>query len=675
MAIATFLFMNFIVITGSFFITYRLLKISNLIDSLICWFVFYFSQIIFSELVLGIPGILYLKNVILINLLILLIIWLTVRNQASSFNLTGIKASISELLKNKAILFGVSAILGFGLIKIFINLVNPPFGWDCLNYHFTFPVEWLKNGNLNNPIVVSDDPFPTYYPINGSLFFLWLILPLKNVFLADLGQIPFFILGFLAIYSLGRKININREYSFISACLFTLIPNYFKQMEIAYVDVMVSSLFFVALNFLLLLDRQLCRKNILLFATSLGLLLGTKTVALPYSILLFIPFIYLWFKNINKSHLFMASILLMVIFGGFTYIRNFIDTANPLYPLDVRLFGKDIFKGVVDNLTYRSHFKIEDYKLAKLLFHEGLGAQSLIFILPAVFSGLPLALFKKKGLNFNLIYFLILPILIFFVYRYIIPLANTRYLYPLLGVGTIIGFYLTGMLNIPKRIIGALAVICILASMAELAKGWELVISIILACVLFRIKPAVFKQSIFLLPVFLICSLVFLEKDYVRNEYPRYIKMIDYSGFWLDATRAWEWLNRNTTSSNIAYVGRPVPFPLYGSSFKNNVYYVSVNKTEPAKLHYFANSRYAWGYDFLSLHRNLEEEDNYRGRADYSVWLINLLRRSIDYLFIYSLHQAKTVEFPVEDKWAKDNPAVFTPAFTNDTIHIYKIFR
>ncbi|MFH1269718.1 MAG: hypothetical protein ABIH75_01485, partial [Candidatus Omnitrophota bacterium] len=137
----------------------------------------------------------------------------------------------------------------------------------------------------------------------------------------------------------------------------------------------------------------------------------------------------------------------------------------------------------------------------------------------------------------------------------------------------------------------------------------------------------------------------------------------------------WDWLNKNTQGDNIAYTGRPVPFPLYGTNFKNNVYYVSVNKTEPVKLHYFPDSRYNWGYDFLSLHRNLEADGNYRAGADYSAWLNNLIQHNIDYLFIYSLHQTKDIIFPLEDQWARGNASKFNPVFTNQTIHIYRIIR
>lgn len=671
--------MNSIVIISSFLITYKLFRISNFIDSLTCCFTVCFAQIVFTELILGILGTLYLKNIILLNLLILLSIWLITKNRMPYFDLSGIKNVILGLLKNRIILLSVSIILGFGLVKVCINLINPPFGWDCLNYHFVFPVEWLKHGNLENPITIADDPSPSYYPVNGSLFFLWLIFPFKNVLLADLGQIPFFLLVFLAVYSLGKKVGLNKENSFLAACLFTLIPNYFKQMEVAYVDVMVAGMFLVSLNYLFLINEEFKWENALIYSIALGLLLGTKTIALPYSMLLFLPFIYLSFRNINKLYLLIMSIFVIFVLGGFSYIRNFIDTGNPLYPLDFKLFGRFIFKGVMDITTYRAHFKPQDYNLSKLLFHEGLGIQSLVFIFPALLLGLPIILLKKKKINFNLVYFLALPVLIYLIYRYVIPLANARYLYPLLGAGIIIGFYIFEILNIPKRVMGVLVVICGLASAGEISSHAELVVSLTLTFLLFFLlwfyKFQLSFRYIFLSIIFLAVSLIPLEKYYINNEYARYIRMTEYSGFWPDATKAWNWLNQNTNGNNIAYVGRPVPFPLYGTNFKNNVFYVSVNKTDPAKLHYFPDSHYYWGYDFLDLHKNLQENQNYRGNADYLVWFNNLLRRNADYLFVYSLHQTKDIEFPFEDNWAKVNPARFIPAFTNETIHIYKISR
>ena len=73
------------------------------------------------------------------------------------------------------------------------------------------------------------------------------------------------------------------------------------------------------------------------------------------------------------------------------------------------------------------------------------------------------------------------------------------------------------------------------------------------------------------------------------------------------------------------------------------------------------------------MHRSFEEPNNYRGNADYSVWLSNLNKRKTEYLFIYSLHHTKKVEFPIEEEWARSNPGEFKQVFNNQTIRIYKL--
>jgi hypothetical protein len=217
--------------------------------------------------------------------------------------------------------------------------------------------------------------------------------------------------------------------------------------------------------------------------------------------------------------------------------------------------------------------------------------------------------------------------------------------------------------------------------MGEMARRMELVMSLVISIMLFFTLPYLLrflkKERIFqyLIGLFIVIfiALIPLEKYYIKNEYPRYVKMVKYSGFWPDATKTWVWLNDNTTGNNIAYIGRPVPLPLYGTNFKNNVYYVSVNKVEPAKIHYFPNSKYICGFRGDFPYRNFEDDENYRGKANYHIWLDNLAKQRTDFLFIYSELLSKEVQFPMEEEWASSHPEKFDPVFKNTTIHIYRI--
>jgi len=713
------IFMNAIVIFNAFLITFRGFKPVGLAESLICAFIIYVSQIILSEQALGIAGALTLENLIYLNLIIMFLTMFVFNRPVINPSIKDVRTNLGDLLKSKLLLLAISTITGFVVIKSSINLFNPPFGWDSLNYHFTFAVEWLKNRNLNIPITVFDDPSPSYYPINGSLFYLWLIMPFRSVFVADLGQLPFFALSFTATYALARKIGVSSPYSLFAASLFSLMPNYFKQLEIAYVDLMVCFYFLSALYFLLLLYEEFSLKNNILFGLSIGLLLGTKTVGLPYSLLLFMPYVFISFKEIKKAGFIrsrpqnrtfkgtdgvgplsvslqetsgfspMSSIFLFIIsvlfLGGYSYLRNYINTGNPLYPLNVELFGFRLLRGVMEPVIYRAHFKPEDYSLIKALFHEGLGVQTLFFTLPASLIA-PVYIFvkNKSKKDYFLLYFSILPFLMYLTYRYVIPLANLRYLFAALSIGMVLAFFLIQKLRINKKAVTIIIFLCIVFPSLELSSYWELANSGLLTFALFyflikrqasilRFRPDVRALTLIALCCFL--GLTLAQKFYIRNEYKRYVKMVEYSGFWPEATYAWEWLNNNTQSNNIAYAGRPVVYPLYGTGFKNNVYYVSVNKTDPAMPHYFSDSSYEWGYNFTSLHENLNEPNNYRGNADYNIWLVNLKRRNTDFIFIYSLHQTEKIEFPIEYYWAIEHPGEFKEVFSNNTIKIFKLIK
>ncbi|MDP8233316.1 MAG: hypothetical protein P9M06_00730 [Candidatus Saelkia tenebricola] len=667
------------VIINAFFKDYGIL------NKVLIGFCLGIAQIIFTEQILGVFSLLTLSNLIVINLLIC--IFLLVFSRIRKFKKTiGRYVAIPEfnIFENRIILFAFAILSGFILVKLFLNLINPPLGWDSLNYHFTFPVEWLKNGNLINTITVSCNPAPPYYPINGSLFYFWLMAPFKSVFLADLGQFPFFLISFIAIYSIAVSIGIRKELSVFAALLTVVTPNFLKQIEIAYVDIMVAALFWVALMFLINLYKKYSFKHVVIFALASGLLIGVKTLAITYSIVLIIPFLFIVFKNtastgVKRSLLYLLVFsLFVIVFGGYGYIRNIFLTGNPLYPLKMTMLGKVIFDGVLGKNVFQVSFTPYDYSLSKVLFHEGFGLQSILLFFPAVLSWLIIFKYKVKNI---IIYLLFLPAMLLAVYYFLIPFPCTRFLYPFLGVAAIAAFYVLNKISLNLKIVSSIFIICFLSSIFELSGHMELIVSLLLGILLFVISVRfrdrivlirINKKGILIAALVVIVSLKFIEGDYKKHEYERYVKK--YPSWHYDGVIGWKWLNDNTEGDNIAYVGKPEPFPLYGRGFKNNVYYVSVNDVEP-KLHNYKNSFYTWGADFLTLHRSLEEDGNYRGNADYSIWLNNLLREKTDLLFVYSLSQVEDIEFPMEDKWAQEHAESFELVYGNSSVHIYKILK
>jgi hypothetical protein len=600
--------MNAAVITASLLLSGRYFASKDFHYRALAFSIIFYAQIILILLFWGVAGKLHLGNILSSILIILLISYLLRRQSRlttsglgrssdrvkraseliekrspviyhgeSSLSRHGLRPRLEcakELSANKTFILCLSLLFGFGLVKLAINLINPPFGWDSLNYHFTFPVEWLKQQNLHNPITINDDLAPSYYPINGSLIYFWLMAPLKNVFLADLGQIPFFVISFLAVYGICRQLRIDTEYAFYAAALFTITPNYFKQTEIAYVDVMVCAWFLLGVYFWLSFYNQREIKDVILFSAGLGLLIGTKTTALPYGAVLFILFLIVLLAHCKSLGLkkitffILSSCLLITAFGAYGYIRNYLETGNPLYPMKIQLFGKEIFKGVYDMANYSARVVSGDYSLNKILFREGLGSGVFIFLFPG-FLFFILNIARKKAVKSDKFLILwhppnralngavnlgrsvstlsvieglifLLPLILFLIWRYVIPLANLRYLYPALALGYVTAFipfsgnkpYNTSALchkfltvhkggageTVPhawgvlkqnevsaegglsplakvrcdyselmsqRTIVRILAVLCFIASCAEISNYIELVVSFLLSIILF----------------------------------------------------------------------------------------------------------------------------------------------------------------------------------------------
>ncbi|MFH1519347.1 MAG: hypothetical protein ABIE75_02110 [Candidatus Omnitrophota bacterium] len=678
-----FLLLNLIVAFTSARIVRKVLYCSNLSDRICNFSLLFLAQIILTEMILGIFGKLFLGNLILINCFIFLIVSFILRNKKEILHSAG-RRDFSWVVENKVVLFCLACILGFILVKGFLNLINPSFGWDSLNYHFTFPVEWLKHGNLYNPLTISDDPTPTYYPINNCLYYFWLIAPFKSVFIADLGQIPFLILSFIACFAIARKFNLSQELAFYSAGLFVITPNFFKQIEVGYADIMMTALLLTTLNLLFSLNKEFNLKYLVISGISFGLFFGTKTLCLAYSLALGLFFIYILVKNSKGLRLVGYGFLflgLIALFGGYGYIRNFILSGNPLFPLKAVLLGKTIFKGVMPTATYLVRWTYEGYNLGKLFFHEGMGLQLLILIFPATFLAFPIILIRSKGvkLSFPLIYLSLLPAILLAIFTFIIPQLWTRFLYPYLAVGSVMAIYLLKTLKIPTKIIRAFVVICFLASIAEFSGYWELGFSLLAVVIFFLSLPLLIRRFkrrkarmaiIFSLLIILSLSFVIGQPWYLDHQYQRYISQASY---WEGAMQAWQWLNDNTKAQRIAYIGRPVPFPLYGTGFKNDVYYVSVNNIHPAQLYLYPQGNLNWKeyrYDYID--RVLRRDENYRGKADFNCWYRNLIREDTDYLFVYILEEKYT---PIEGLWAQAHSDKFQLVLNNPDAQVYKVIK
>jgi len=682
-----FIVVNSLVVLSSLLFTKKLLGKSGFAEFVISWFTLYFGQVILVGLCLGISNRLFIFDMIIAHLVILC---------ASIFFCRGPykqiipKPQISFIFQNKFLLLSASIFLCFFLVKLWVNLINPPVCPDSLQYHLTFPAAWLRSGNLNNPIVIfgskptsAELTALTYYPINAELFFFWLMAPLRNAFLADVGEAPFYLIGIIVVFSILRKFAINKDIALFCGFLWALIPNIFKQLRTAsQIDVMCAVLLLVFLDQLISLSRKPAARNAVFLGITMGMLIGTKVLNVYWLITLSPLILYYLFKAGAKvSFKYLLAVIsialsLVFIFGSFSYIRTFILTANPFYPVKIEIFGRQIFGGFIDKDTFSNIFvNWGEFSLMKLFFREGLGIQFLAFILPATFIPLLFYPFLKRRNNEDYIEHMLLfltPFLMFIFYIFIIKAYWTRYFFSYLGVGLIAAVLFLDRFKWKDWYIWGVGTLSIIVASISLANRIELVVSIIAAILLFvflliyRLELSEFIQKNMTLRNIIYClavifiGLYMLNAKYDREEFKRYPLLFSKKELGQrDIGYAWKWFNDFTGSGlRVAYAGRSEIYPLFGSKLKNDVIYVSVND-KPNLPHYYVDGLY-------------------RKDKDFSAWVNNLKKERIDLLFIGLPHKINNESadpgvFPIEDEWAGAHPDDFQLLFSNSLSRIYRV--
>jgi hypothetical protein len=625
-------------------------------------------------LILGLCRALYPVNIMLFHASIFALAIIMNRRRPSAFGAP--KANF--ILEHKFLLFSLAVFFGFFLVKAWLNLLNPPVCPESHQYHLSFPATWIRNGNIQNPLVVfGPKDYPenftalTYYPMSAEFYYHWLTVYLRNAFLADAGQVPFYFLGILAIYSILRKFALKKEVALFSGLLWALVPNLFKQVKNgAQVDVMAAAMFLVVLNYILLLKERPRLRNFIPLGISLGVFVSIKAINIFWSLAMLPLFAYIFFANKIKKRFSAIGLVLffILLIGGYSYINNYILTKNIFYPITFKLFGKTIMGGTIDKETFAYLlYPWEQFRIRDVLFSEGLGGQLLLFILPGAFIPLFLApLLRKKYFSPGfMVYFLLflIPLIMLVEYFFYIKAFWIRYFFPFLGMGLVCFAVFLDKFKWGRYYIIVLGTLCVIASAAELAKRGELIASLILSIFLFfalskfaapliKSKKLASRRTSFGAVAVLAVALVFLNAKYNREEAQRYPLLFQgKEAGEKEVGLAWQWVHQHIKGKRIAYTGRGEFYPLFGKGLVNDVFYVSVN-AQPPLAHYYPDGRF-------------------RRQQIESAWLENLRREKVDFLVVYLPHEENV--FPVEDDWARKNADKFQLAFKNDKVRIYEV--
>lgn len=594
----------------------------------------YLSQIIITETALGLFKRLTPVNLLVLNTAIAVIICFirTKRQTHQPPAAAPAGPGRSNMLFRLTVLLAAASTIVY-LVQAYRLIRLPPMHWDDWTYHLTFPVEWMKSHTLDNPMTVFGDLAPTYSPMNTELINYFLLAPLRSDLLARIGQHIFLGIAVILLFTILGMLGMDRIRASVVSLSFLCLPYLMTQGFGLHLNQTISNditaLAFYLLTILYLIEfRELCSlRNAVLAGLSLGMFIGSKYIAILFCLPLFVlaaPTL-LQHQRSRRDRFVNPFVfcLFTLLTGGFSYIRNLVQTGNPMYPAEVRMAGRTVFSGI---------YKPDELQLSP--FHTGfnwldvidnpgfdlIGLASLILVF--LFS-LMLMIGATAGWRarnssvrgrFRLeIFLLLLPAANAAIFHFLVPYRNMRFL------------------------------IFVIAAMY------------LLTAVLNRLNPALFGWILPLMTVGIVTSLI----TGIRADFhpPDPVNRFPDPKDELALDSGWNWLQRFVDQKGhgyrIAYTGANAVYPLYGEAFNNDVFYVPVNDIG-TKAH---------DYD-MGLYRKLFEPDT---------WLDNLLEYETELLYVINWEHCKGFRHTVEDRWASGWKENFELLYSDRFTNIYRL--
>jgi hypothetical protein len=264
-----------------------------------------------------------------------------------------------------AVLLAV-ALLGALAFQAARGLLLPPLSWDSLTYHLTIAARWVQDGGYS-PL-----PFPDalwdygHYPHGGELVTAFLLLPFHGDLLANLAAFPFLGLAAAATFALAREAGAGPRDAGLAAAVVMVSPPLFAYLTTQYVDLQVTAESLAAVLFLVRSLRARATGDTVLAFAAVGLAFGTKQSA----VLLTAPAVAALLLTVRgRSWAQVAAALLVLAAVGLPwYVRNWIETGNPVFPFAVTFGGHELLPGSI----YRSATLAKMPDLSELPFLQRL---------------------------------------------------------------------------------------------------------------------------------------------------------------------------------------------------------------------------------------------------------------------------------------------------------------
>lgn len=241
---------------------------------------------------------------------------------------------------------------------LIVNTLTPPWDYDALLYHLEVPRQFLAEGR----IAFHPEIFESAYPFLGEMLFLVGIVA-RVESLAKLINLTYAILLILSTYSFAIRF-FNREVALTAVGILVATPILAVWATWVSIDYAWGAFEFWAVYAICLWltgQKQDTRKWLTLSGALSGLAASTKYISLP--VLLIVAILLLWKSMEGSKKPFAAAVRNLWTFGASAglvmslwYIKNWIWTGNPIYPLLFGGTGWDPLKNQLFTQEYMNTF-------------------------------------------------------------------------------------------------------------------------------------------------------------------------------------------------------------------------------------------------------------------------------------------------------------------------------
>jgi hypothetical protein len=348
-------------------------------------------------------------------------------------------------------------ILACCLLFCLLLVLTPETGKDALIYHIGVPKIFLEHNGIH---LIDGNVFANY-PFFSEMLYMW-GLSLRGEILPKAIHFTTAIFILFGMWEFNRRY-INNRFEWLPLLIFFSIPSVFMNACTAYTDIMLAFYTFVALY--AFINWFNTKQNLWLVLCGLfsGVAMSTKYGALAFPFIGSLAVLWACRKNevSGKKALKFLSIFYLSAFstGAPFYLKNWIMTGNPLYPLFYQIFGGEGWSAeqagyydlFIENLGMGR--QILDYVLLpwNLSFKSQMDSPGFDGIMgPLFFLVLPFILGIGKKLSIEVKILISYCLLAFFFWassaqqmRYLIPL------FPFLSI--LVGFVFSSYR--PKKVI------------------------------------------------------------------------------------------------------------------------------------------------------------------------------------------------------------------------------